>query len=131
MELSYIDPQARVLNYCFNFQVIKTIINQLSTPAFVFRLGREGLVREILGASFMATPALNLDGAFGTIDSTVDFDHTPLQGSVHSLPHTEAALFGNAACREVVYIVVGGNNARCAMQQFQEISKVMSMADNI
>jgi hypothetical protein len=33
---------------------------------------------EILGASCMATPALDLDGAFGTVDSFVDFNRTPL-----------------------------------------------------
>jgi len=30
---------------------------------------------KILGASFMATPAFDLDGAFGAVDSTVDFDY--------------------------------------------------------
>jgi len=46
---------------------------------------------KILGASFMATPAFDLDGAFGAVDSTVDFDYisppspTPLPTSF-SLP---------------------------------------------
>jgi len=33
---------------------------------------------EILGASFMATPSLDLDLAFGALDSNVDLAHTHL-----------------------------------------------------
>jgi len=33
---------------------------------------------EILGALFMTTPSLDLDLAFGTVESNVDIDRTPL-----------------------------------------------------
>jgi len=41
---------------------------------------------EILGATFMATPALNLDLTFAAADSNVDFHRTPLLSSLFHLP---------------------------------------------
>jgi len=41
---------------------------------------------EILSASFMATPALDLDLAFGAVDSNVDFDSTALLSSLSPHP---------------------------------------------
>jgi len=37
-----------------------------------------GTLGEILGAPSMATPVLDLDLAFGVVDSNVNFDRTPL-----------------------------------------------------
>jgi len=44
-----------------------------------------GTLGEILGAPFMATPALDLDHTFGAVDSNIDFDRTPLLSPL-SLP---------------------------------------------
>jgi len=41
---------------------------------------------EILGATFMASPDLDLDLAFGAVDSNVDFDRTPLLSPLSPLP---------------------------------------------
>jgi len=53
---------------------------------------------EILGASFMARPSLDLDLAFGAVDSNVDLARThllsppsPLPPTLHSPPSSAAA----------------------------------------
>jgi len=43
-------------------------------------------LREILGALFMATPSLDLDLAFGAVDSNVDLVRTHLLPPPSSLP---------------------------------------------
>ena len=42
---------------------------------------------EILGASFMAPPSLDLDLAFGAVDSNVNLDCTNLRPPLSSLPN--------------------------------------------
>jgi len=41
---------------------------------------------EVLGASFRATPSLDLDLLFGAVDSNVNLHHPPLLSSLFPLP---------------------------------------------
>ena len=55
---------------------------------------------EILGAPFMASPALDFDHAFGAADSNVDFDRTHLLSPPSPLPPSLASPPSSAAAGE-------------------------------
>jgi len=54
-------------------------------------------LREILGAPFMVTPVIDVDLAFGAVDSHVDLDHTPHPSPLSLSPHPFASPPSSAA----------------------------------
>jgi len=51
----------------------------------------EDTLRKIPSDTFMAAPSLDLDFAFGAVDSNVDFDRTHLLSSLSPLPSSSLA----------------------------------------
>ena len=63
-------------------------------------VGFDGNLGEILGASSMATPSLNLDLAFGAVDSNVDLACTHLLSPRYPLPPPLPSAPSSAAAGE-------------------------------
>jgi len=62
----------------------------------------DGPLKEILGAAFMAASFLDLDLAFGAVDSIIDFDRTDLLPSLSPLTPPLASPPSSAAAGEPI-----------------------------